>query len=238
VDLGERPELRSFADEVIGANLPDFMAWESPGNWRWHRIHGLFPRYQVCAVDEDGRFAGVLNALPVRWSGEVAELPAGYDEVLTSVVDGDGAVGARHTCLLSISVVAEHRRSGLAEALLADARDRAAKRGHDGILAPVRPTAKHRYPLIPIADYAAWLTADGEAFDPWLRVHLNAGAAFLGVAERSMVVRQPVERWEEFTGFAMPGPGGYPVAGALAPVVRTGGFATYAEPNIWVLHPT
>lgn len=237
LDLTERPELTAPANELVGANLPEFMSWESPGNWRWHRIYELFPHYQVCAVDDAGELMGVVNGVPLRWSGDPVELPAGYDDVLVSVVDRDAAHDASHTCLLSVSVAGKHRGSGLARALLADARERAAARGHAGLVIPLRPTAKHRYPLVPITEYAAWPTADGNAFDPWLRLHLETGASVVGVAERSLVIRQPAQRWEALTGLPMPGPGSYTVEGALAPVERdVDGFATYAEPNIWVRH--
>src|SRR5258708_31304265 len=36
------------------------------------------------------------------------------------------------------------------------------------LIAPVRPSWKDRYPLIPIAEYAAWRRADGLPFDPWM----------------------------------------------------------------------
>ena len=42
VDVSGRPDIRNAADALVAANLPVFMTWESPGNWRWHRIYDLF----------------------------------------------------------------------------------------------------------------------------------------------------------------------------------------------------
>ena len=47
------------------------------------------------------------------------------------------------------------------------------------LIAPVRPSWKDRYPLIPIAAYAAWRRHDGLPFDQWMRVHARLGAAVL-----------------------------------------------------------
>ena len=45
----------------------------------------------------------------------------------------------------------------------------------DHLIAPVRPSMKSRYPLIPMADYCRWHNTHGEPFDPWLRVHAGQG---------------------------------------------------------------
>lgn len=238
VDLVTEPTLSEQVDALITGNLPAFMSWESPGNWRWHTIYRDFPAHQLCVVDGRGELLGAANGVPLHWDGDPDTLPGGYDEVLTSVIDGEGARDATVTCLLSVSLSPRARGRGLAEALLAEARRHTANRGHRGIIIPLRPTGKHRYPLIPIAHYAAWETPTGEAFDPWLRTHLAVGGSVLAFAERSLVVRQPASRWEDLTGTRMPSPGCYLASGALVPVeCDATGFVTYAEPNIWVWHP-
>ena len=56
------------------------------------------------------------------------------------------------------------------------------------VLAPVRPTLKDRYPLIPIERYMEWRRADGAHFDPWLRLHERAGGELLAPAPESLVM--------------------------------------------------
>jgi hypothetical protein len=49
----------------------------------------------------------------------------------------------------------------------------------DGLIAPVRPSQKERYPLVPIDRYAGWRRPDGLPFDAWMRVHARLGARIL-----------------------------------------------------------
>jgi hypothetical protein len=44
------------------------------------------------------------------------------------------------------------------------------RHGMRDLVAPVRPTDKHRYPPIDMARYISWRRDDGTAFDPWIRV--------------------------------------------------------------------
>jgi GNAT superfamily N-acetyltransferase len=223
-------------DELVAANLPGFMTWESPGNWGWSEIYELYPDLQF-AVREEGRIVGAMNLVPARYGTGAGPAPSGFDEIVTTAVEEPDS-GFDCLSLLSVSVAAGHRRSGLAERLVGHALAAARAAGFASVIAPLRPTRKDRYPLIDIADYADWVRADGTAFDPWLRLHLGLGATVRGFARRSLVIRQPTSRWERETGLAMPGAGRYVVPGALSPVeADPDGTATYTEPNIWIHHP-
>jgi hypothetical protein len=85
------------------------------------------------------------------------------------------------------------------------------------LVAPVRPTLKHRYPLTPMERYVRWRRPDRAPFDPWLRVHRELGARVLGVARRSMVVQGSVVQWEQWTGMRFPASGRYVVSGPWRP---------------------
>ncbi|MFF8827888.1 hypothetical protein [Streptomyces sp. NPDC015131] len=237
-DLSRDPWLRPEVDALIGANMPAFMSWESPGNWRWHEMYERHPADQLCLVDGAGKLVAAANGLPVRWDGAASTLPSGSDEVLVEAADREPPDRPDALCMLSVSVDPAHRAAGHAERLLREARARAAGRCPRGVIVPVRPTRKPRYPLIPIEEYAAWRGPDGHCFDPWLRTHLELGARQLGIAARSLVIRQPVARWEEYLGHALPGPGDHPLPGGLVPLrVTDDGHGTYTEPNVWVHHP-
>jgi GNAT superfamily N-acetyltransferase len=236
-DLSRDPWLLPEVDALIGANMPAFMSWESPGNWRWHGMYERYPDHQLCLVD-GGKLVAAANGLPVRWDGTASSLPSGSDEVLVRAVDDGPPERPDAVCMLSVSVDPAHRAAGHAERLLTEVRARAADRCPRGVIIPVRPTRKPRYPLVPIEAYAAWRRPDGRCFDPWLRTHLELGARQLGIAHRSLVIRQPVSRWEEFLGLPLPGPGDHPLPGGLVPLrVGDDGHGTYAEPNVWVHHP-
>lgn len=234
-DAGADPSLMDSADALTADGFPDYMFWESPGNWRWHRLYELFPRQQLFALDERGTLAGVLNSVPLCWDGTVPGLPGGWDDAIVAAVDGTGTPTA--SCALAVAVAAPHRKAGVAELLLTEIRRRGRESGQRAVVVSLRPTAKQHYPLIPMTEYLRWRRDDGSPFDPWLRTHQSLGAEVLGVAERSMVIREPVSRWAELLGHPLPGPGSYLVPGGLVPIeVGVDRMGTYAEPNVWVSH--
>jgi hypothetical protein len=106
------------------------------------------------------------------------------------------------------------------------------------VIAPVLPNWKHRFPLIPIEEYAQWKRDDGLPFDPWIRVHHRLGADFLRVAPRSRVVSGTVAEWEEWTGLDFPASGDYLLPGGLTPMGldRDRDLGVYWEPNVWMRH--
>ncbi|MFB7806505.1 hypothetical protein ACFC4A_07750, partial [Streptomyces virginiae] len=68
-DLSRDPWLLPEVDALIGANMPAFMSWESPGNWRWHGMYDRYAEHQLCLVDGAGRLVAAANGLPVQWDG-------------------------------------------------------------------------------------------------------------------------------------------------------------------------
>ena len=113
--------------------------------------------------------------------------------------------------------------------------DNARAVGLSAVVAPVRPTWKERYPLIPIERYVGWRREDGTHFDPWIRIHERVGGEILVAAPRSMTITASAADWEEWTGMRFPGDGQY-VFGGLAPLVVREGVGTYVEPNVWMIH--
>ena len=125
---------------------------------------------------------------------------------------------------------------GLSALLIEAMRGLAREHGYSALVAPVRPTWKERYPLIPMERYARWTRDDGLPFDPWLRVHARLGAELVEVCPASMRIEGTAGEWEEWTGIAFPDDGEYLVPGGLVPVVVEGGRGTYVEPNVWMRH--
>jgi hypothetical protein len=104
------------------------------------------------------------------------------------------------------------------------------------LAAPVRPTLKANYPLIPIERYMEWRREDGSHFDPWLRIHERVGGRIVAPAPQSMTMEAPVSDWEEWTGMRFPDDGVYIFPGALAPLEVRNGVGRHVEPNVWVVH--
>ena len=224
----DRPDLRERREEV--GSFPEFMYHNSMGGRYWRRLYDEHPAFQLVLVDGDDPVAEV-HALPVPVDGD--QLPRGWDEAFELGMErGGGTV----LSLLSMSVVAGRRGGGLAAMLIEAERRAASAAGLAGVIAPVRPTLKERYPLVPIERYVLWRRDDGSHFDPWLRVHERVGGTIVGVAPESMRMEAPVAEWAEWVGMAFPEDGVYVAPGMLAPLEVRGGIGVHVEPNIWVRH--
>lgn len=178
----------------------------------------------------------VGNCVPLFWDSGVQGLPGGVGETVERGVKDleDGRVANTASALLAMVVSGEQGR-GLSGAVLQAMKSAAAKRDLSTLIAPVRPTLKHRYPLTPIDRYARWTRPDG----PWQRVHKRMGAEFLKIAPKSMTVTGRIPEWEQWTGMSFPESGPYVVPGALQPVVMDleRDLGIYEEPNVWMRHP-
>jgi len=236
VRYADRPDLRDRrADELSRATFPEYMHHNAMG-WRfWGRLYSDFPEFQVALVDGD-ELVAEAHALPIPWDGTVAGLPSGWDEGFELGMTSDEAPAA--LMALAISVSPAHQGGRLSSRMIETFVENARAAGLASVLAPVRPTWKERYPLIPIEEYAQWRREDGSHFDPWIRIHEVVGGELLAPAPRSMEMRAPVADWEEWTGMRFPADGEYVFPGGLATLVVADGVGTHVEPNVWILHRT
>lgn len=139
---------------------------------------------------------------------------------------------------MAAAVATSHDKAGVATVALAELAHRAQVDGLNHVVAPLRPTWKHRYPLVSMAEYSKWLRADGLSIDPWIRTHQRMGARVIGPALRSMVIRGTVAKWESWTDMVFPVTGNYVVPDALnlVHVNREQDTGVYVEENLWVQH--
>lgn len=232
VRYADRPDLvagRSLSSQVF----PEFIHHNAMGPRYWSRLYTDFPAFQQALLDGEEVIAEA-HAIPIAWDGTVAGLPSGWDAAFE--LGMDGGLEATALSMLVISVATSRQGERLGGRMLDVSRDAAREAGLGSVLAPVRPTLKDRYPLIAIERYLQWRRPDGAHFDPWLRLHERVGGEILGAAPESMVMDEPVENWEAWTGMAFPEDGEYVVPGMLAPLVVRGGRGRHAEPNVWVCH--
>jgi GNAT superfamily N-acetyltransferase len=235
VRYADRPDLleRRF-EELTRPTFPAYMNENEPGNLYWGRLYTDFPDYQVALVDGDELLAEA-HALPLPWDGTNRDLPSGWDQGFVRGMTSD----RQHTALMAIAISVAPSQQGrqLSSRMIQTFVDNARAAGLSrGVIAPVRPTWKERYPLIPIEQYMLWRRDDGTHFDPWLRIHERVGGEILEAAPRSMVIRAPATDWTEWTDMALPADGEYVLPGALATLVVEDGIGTHVEPNVWVLH--
>jgi GNAT superfamily N-acetyltransferase len=229
VRYSDRPDLREGRRDALN-QFPEYMNHNAMGWKYWGRLYEDFPQFQLALV-EDGDLLGEVHALTLPLAGD--ELPHGWDDAFER---GMEAGGGNVASLLAISVTAAARGRGVPAALIDAVREVARSHGLDRVIAPVRPTWKDRYPLIPIERYMTWRRDDGMHFDPWLRTHERVGGVIVAAAPDSMRIEAPVADWEEWTGMRFPEDGTYVVPGMLAPLAVRDGVGTHVEPNVWVRH--
>jgi hypothetical protein len=235
VRYADRPDLRGRRHaELSGATFPEYMHHSEVGNRHWGRLYDEFPEFQVALVDGDALLAEA-HALPLPWDGTLEDLPTGWEDGFERGMTASESPGAVMAIAISLAPAQQGRQlsGGMIRTFIDNAR---AAGLTNGVIAPVRPTWKERYPLIPIESYMAWRREDGSHFDPWIRIHEHVGGEIIAAAPESMTIRAPVSEWEEWTGFVFPSDGEYVFPGGLATLVVEEGIGTHVEPNVWVLH--
>ena len=242
VTAAERPDLAGAIPAVLASRWPTFMLAGQPG----HGIDlvGLLsavPQHQVLLVDGDDRVLGVGLSVPLVWDRTIDGLPAGWDGAVTAAAALQMSGGTPDTVsALSITMTPAATGRGLATRMVGALKAAAADAGISAMIAPVRPVLKAHYPLTPMAQYLSWRTEDGQAFDPWVRLHLRVGGVQAGIAYPSMTIRGTRAQWQEWADLSMPAAGEYVIPGALVPLTvdRRTETATYREPNVWFVHRT
>ena len=206
---------------------PEIVFHDAVSNANWGRLYDERPEFQFALV-EDGRVLAEGNSLPV------AGMPESWREALRTGFDADEP---DRLCAIAILIDPDHQRRGLSRLMLEHMRELGHERGWE-LVAPVRPSLKHLYPLTPIELYVEWRREDGLLFDPWLRAHERLGAEIVGIAEDSLVSEGTVAELEDWCGLAFPESGSYVVPGALVPVEidRERDRGSYREPNVWMRH--
>ncbi|KOV56861.1 hypothetical protein [Streptomyces sp. MMG1121] len=238
--IAERPD-RLRAVFEMADTWPEFVTNDPVGTAHYGRIPVELPQYALFAEDEHGEI--LAHAFSVPFALDVdgrRALPArGWDEVLLWAF-ADLRSGTRPDTVSAISVtIAPHAQGhGLSAVMLCAMRDNARALGFREVVAPVRPSAKHREPRTPMTRYAHRVRPDGLPEDPWLRVHARAGATIDSVAAASMTVGASLEDWRRWTGLPFDTTGDVEVPGALVPVrcEAERGYGVYVEPNVWMRH--
>jgi GNAT superfamily N-acetyltransferase len=188
--------------------------------------------------DQREEVIGVGHAIPAAWDGDTASLPDGGFDAVIEARFAEEPSAPTVLCALGITIARECRGPGLSRRMIERMAEIGRDQGLDTLIAPVRPTLKHRYPLTPMDRYVSWRRPDGTHLDPWLRTHERLGADIVKVAPESATVTGTVSEWEEWTEMAFPESGTYVVPGALVPIEidRERDEGVCVEPNVWMVH--
>jgi GNAT superfamily N-acetyltransferase len=234
VRYADRPDLEEIRfDQLVAPGFPAYMNENVPGNLYWGRLYDDHPDFQLGLLDGD-ELVAEFHSVPTAWDGTPEDLPSGWDEAFLRAFESGRPPDV--LCALALAVRPDRRSHGLSGRMLEEMRNAAKAGGLRELIAPVRPTLKASYPLIPIEQYTEWRRADGTHFDPWIRGHERIGGTILAPAPESMRIEAPVASWEEWTGMQFPSDGDYVVPGMLAPLVVRDGTGVHVEPNVWLRH--
>ncbi|MFC1475492.1 GNAT family N-acetyltransferase [Candidatus Zixiibacteriota bacterium] len=237
----EWPDLSARADELVPLCWPEFMRHDPWAGKYWGGLYQHFPEYQFAlTTHEKEEVIAIGNSIPLAWDDDPRELPdEGWDWALQRAF-ADFAAGHPPDTLSAIQIIVtpKHRGQGLSSRMVREMKSIAQAQGLRSMIAPVRPSLKNRYPLIPMERYIHWRNENGLPFDPWMRVNAKLGAAIIKTCERSMRIAGTIAEWEEWTGMSFPESGEYIIPGALAPVTVdcSADRGTYIEPNVWMHH--
>jgi len=235
VTVAERPDLTERAWELTEDGFPEYNNHGEVLNQYWSRLTAEHPEFQFHLLGDDDEVLARARSLPVRWDGSIQDLPAGIDGALVRGLD---ELGANVLGAMVFMIPRRLRGRGISKSAVQAMSELARKHGLAELIAPVRPSWKDRYPLVPIERYATWRRSDGLLFDPWMRVHERVGAAVLKPEPYSLKITGTVAEWEEWTGMSFPETGTFWFPGGLATVAidRGADSGRYWEPNVWMRH--
>jgi GNAT superfamily N-acetyltransferase len=233
---GKQPHAASLQERDI---WPEFLYHDPVLDRLLGRVVAEYAEFFFYAWDDEREeVVGVGHAVPATWDGQPETLPDGGVDAVVEACFEDDAGAPNVLCALQILIAPECRGQELSSRMIRRMAEIGRAHGLDTLIAPVRPTLKHSYPLTPMESYIRWRRPDGQLLDPWLRTHERVGAEIAGVARQSVRVPGTVAEWEEWTGLAFPESGSYVVPGALVPVEidRERDQGLYLEPNVWMVH--
>ncbi len=237
----ERPGLWESIGDLFAEVWPEYNMHGQTLNYYWGQLYDVFPDWQFVLYDpEEDTVLAEGHTIPVAWDGTDAGLGPGIDEMITAGFALRAARGQpTAVCALAAEIPPRNQGMHLSGVLLRAMAGLAREAGLDHLIAPVRPSRKDRYPLVPIERYVHWTRPDGSPFDPWIRMHTQLGARIGPAIPRSLNITGTVAEWEAWTGLPFPESGDYVFRAGLTTVRidRGNDLGEYWEPNVWIIHP-
>jgi GNAT superfamily N-acetyltransferase len=235
-----RPELWSATAGISQEVWPEYNQHGDVLNRYWGRLLDEFPDFQfVLYDDQHSEVVAEGHTAPCCWDGTPEDLGDGIDSMIAAAFEAR-AEGCRPTalCALAAEIRPRFQGRGLASVVLDAMADLARDMRLAHLVAPVRPSFKDRYPIIPIERYILWTREDGEPFDPWIRMHTRRGGTIAKPAARSMRITGTIAEWERWTDMRFPDDGQFTFPEGLAPVEidHARDLGSYWEPNVWIVH--
>ncbi len=241
----ERPDLVQAGDVIASSNWPEFMLHDSVADKYFMSLYDVFPEFQYWLVDEvDDKeiIIGIGNTITLFFDGELKDLPEkGWDWALEKgFLDKEKGIKPNFQCALSITMNPLYKGKGISSEMVIAMKELGERAGLQNLILPVRPSGKHKYPLISMENYLEkWIREeDGFSTDPWVRVHQKLGGKIIKSCNEAMLIEGTVSDWQEWTGFFFLESGKYIIPDALNVVEFDieKDLGSYIEPNVWMIH--
>src|SRR6266511_2515434 len=158
--VSERPDLIEVGWEQTSDTLPEYNSHGDVLGRYWPRLTEERPEFQFHLVGEGDEILARARSIPVRWDGTVDDLPAGIDGAIARGFDEGGA---NVLCALVIMIPRHLQGRGLSARTVTAMLEVARRHDLASLIAPVRPSWKERYPLVPIERYASWRPSLGRS---------------------------------------------------------------------------
>ncbi|MCK4979618.1 MAG: GNAT family N-acetyltransferase [Candidatus Delongbacteria bacterium] len=239
----ERPDLVTSGDEIVVANWPEFMLHDEIASEYFPKLYKEFPEFQFWLIDEsnDNKIVGIGNSIPLFFDGDLKDLPEkGWDYALQKgFEDKENGVKPNILCALAITMNPEYKEKGISHQMVKAIMELGRRGKFNRLILPVRPSEKHKYPLISMDEYLKNnIREDNFSTDPWVRVHQRLGGKIIKPCNEAMLIEGSVKDWENWAKMEFSISGEYVVPFALATVKIDieKDLGTYIEPNIWMVH--
>ncbi len=236
-DLNINPEYERKARDMNKKGWPEYLlSWDCPG---WDEIFEQFKEYQVIVLDGNS-LAGLGFTVPIFYDGKNEDIEDDISVlILTALAQRRENVSPNRLLAISAVVNEENKGKGISSIVLKAMKDKAAQKKFKSVFLPTRPILKHKYPLIPISEYALWKNEGGEPFDPWTRLHARMGGRIFKTSESCIKIKGSSSQWLKWTGLSFISSGKYIVPGGLSPVCydKDSDAGIYDMPCVWTEYP-
>jgi GNAT superfamily N-acetyltransferase len=240
IRYSERPALWEDTADISHEVWPEYNLHGEVLAPHWRRLYDEFADFQFVLYDAEAQeVVAEGHTIPCDWDGSPKGLGEGIDAMMVGAFELHAA-GRRPTAVgaLAEEIRPRFQGGGLADRMLDAMADIGREAGLRHLIAPVRPSLKHRYPITPIERYVTWTRENGEPFDPRIRIHVRRGGRIVKPIPSSMHIAGTVAEWEQWTGMRFPDDGEFTFPDCLAPVEidHARDLGSYWEPNVWIVH--
>lgn len=236
--LSHRPNKLAELTHLHAISWPSFFAEDTATKAYWSKLLKLQPMEQLLLLNEQQHLAGAIHSTKIHWDGSIEQLEGGWSSAIQQGVESVGNQDTNTLVALAALVAPEERGQKLSTVLLNKIKEHAAAEGMKRCIIPLRVTGKSRYPEMSFDEYALSKTPDGKPLDPWLRVHIEAGARVIGIAHHSQKIVASSQQWETWLNRPFKCKGEYSHSSLHSLLtINSEGKGVYEEPCIWVEHP-